>query len=94
MTLQAAEKLDNRLILYQGTTLVVPQMTDYKRWALAPEGRFFSIFDFHHRLLSDVCSGFPGLLIRQLNTVWVPHPFARFLCEWVGRYDTIFLPDQ
>ena len=31
-----------------------------------------------------------ALLIRQLNTVWVPHPFERLLREWVGRNDTIF----
>ncbi len=35
-----------------------------------------------------------GLLIRQLNTARVPHPFPRFLREWVGENVTHFLPDQ
>jgi hypothetical protein len=34
------------------------------------------------------------LLIRQLNTAWVPHPFPRILREWVGKRVTPFLPDQ
>jgi len=33
-------------------------------------------------------------LIRQLNTVWVPHPFPRILRERVGSNDAHFLPDQ
>jgi uncharacterized membrane protein (DUF2068 family) len=35
-----------------------------------------------------------GLLIRQLNTVWVPHPFPRFLRDWVGKNVTLCLQDQ
>jgi hypothetical protein len=37
---------------------------------------------------------FLPFLIRQLNTVWVPHPFPRILREWVGMNVTLFLPDQ
>jgi hypothetical protein len=35
-----------------------------------------------------------NLLILQLNTVMVPHPFPRFLRKWVGIDATVFLPDQ
>jgi hypothetical protein len=34
------------------------------------------------------------LLIRQLNTVWVPHPSPRFLREWVEKNVSVFLPEQ
>jgi hypothetical protein len=37
MTLQAAEKLDNSLFCNKGTTLVGPQVEQYKERALAPE---------------------------------------------------------
>jgi len=37
---QAAEKLDARHALYQGTASAVPQVQQKNRWALAPEGRF------------------------------------------------------
>jgi hypothetical protein len=36
--LQAAEKLDSRHALYQGTASAVPHMQQNNIWALAPEG--------------------------------------------------------
>jgi hypothetical protein len=35
-----------------------------------------------------------ALLIRQFNTVRVPHPFPRLLRKWVGNNVTVLLPDQ
>jgi hypothetical protein len=44
LSTQATEKLDSRPVVYQGTTLVVPQMLQNKRRALAPADYFSVIF--------------------------------------------------